>query len=95
MGVNNTQLFEQANTKTQICRITLGQWLKDYRNIKRLWQAELAMRAGHTLAAIAKLEAGSANPTILTLKKLAKAMDRQLLMNFSGRIRRQRPTYFN
>lgn len=43
-----------------------------------LTQAEVAMRAGTTQSAIARLEGGRVSPTVETLRKYAKAVGKRL-----------------
>jgi ribosome-binding protein aMBF1 (putative translation factor) len=45
-------------------------------------QKELAEKMGTKQSAIARLEAGNANPSIGFLQKLAKALDKKLEMTF-------------
>jgi len=46
----------------------------------RLTQKELALKIGTKQSAIARLEAGRANPTLSFLKKLASALDQKLVI---------------
>ena len=57
--------------------------LKSWRELSRLSQAEVAVLTGLTQAGIAKLEAGTANPTIETLDKLAQAMMKPMVVKFA------------
>lgn len=51
--------------------------------IEKGWsQAELAERAGTKQANISRLESGLSNPSIGFLKKVAKALDRSITINF-------------
>ena len=52
--------------------------LKKLRQQKNLSQAELAKRAGIAQSTICYLETGQKNPTITTVKKLAKALELDL-----------------
>ncbi|HSH31050.1 MAG TPA: helix-turn-helix domain-containing protein [Candidatus Saccharimonadales bacterium] len=62
----------------------VGQQLRQRRLAYGLSQTELARWAGTTQSAIAKLEAGLANPTLSTLEALAGAFDQCLKIRFSG-----------
>ena len=52
------------------------------RNKKGITQKELAKRMGTKQSAIARLESGNANPSILFLEKLAAALDSELVIHF-------------
>ncbi len=54
----------------------------DARRKTGLTQKELSERAGIAQSDISKLENGNANPSINTLKRLAKAMDMSLHIEF-------------
>lgn len=54
----------------------------DERKLKGLTQKELSARTGIAQGDISKLENGSANPSIKTLKRLAAAMDMSLKIEF-------------
>ena len=47
---------------------------------KKMTQAELAEKIGMKQAAIARLEGGESNPTLLTLSKIAKALDKKVVL---------------
>lgn len=47
-----------------------------------LTQKELAERCGMKQSAFARIESGNANPTLSTLKQLAKGMGKQLRISF-------------
>ena len=49
-----------------------------FRLSKKMTQAELAERAGLKQAYIARLESGTINPTLETLNKVAKVLDKRL-----------------
>ena len=54
----------------------------DARQETGLTQKELSERTGITQGDISKLENGNANPSIKTLKRIAKAMGQQLRISF-------------
>lgn len=54
----------------------------DARQETGLTQKELSERTGITQGDISKLENGNANPSIKTLKRIAKAMGKQLRISF-------------
>lgn len=54
----------------------------DARYEKDMTQQELSNLSGIDRADISKLENGNANPTIETLKRLAKALDKKLIIQF-------------
>lgn len=54
----------------------------DARKSKGMTQKELATLSGITQGDISKLENGSANPSIKTLQRLAKAMGKKLKIEF-------------
>ena len=43
-------------------------------------QAELAKKAGMKQEAVARLEGGDSNPTFTTLTKIAKALDKKVVL---------------
>lgn len=46
-------------------------------------QAELARKVGTKQSAIARLESGNSNPTVVFLEKIAKALDAKLVIALS------------
>ena len=54
--------------------VYVGDNLKKLRVLNALTQAELAQKAGLTLAAVARIERNEAEPRMTTLRKLAKAL---------------------
>lgn len=54
----------------------------DARKTKGITQKELSLRSGIAQGDISKLENGSANPSIRTLKRIATAMDMSLKIEF-------------
>ena len=61
---------------------TIRQAIIDARNAEGLTQKELSTRAGIAQGDISKLENGSANPSVKTLQRLAKAMGKKLKIEF-------------
>ncbi len=47
---------------------------------KKMTQAELAKKAGMKQEAVARLEGGDSNPTFTTLTKIAKALDKKVVL---------------
>ena len=62
--------------------LTIAQAMFDARKESGLTQKQLSERTGIAQADISKLERGNANPSILTLKRLADAMDMTLKIEF-------------
>lgn len=58
--------------------MTPSELLRTTRRQAGISQAELARRVGSTQAAVARLERRGANPTVDTLDRLLRAMDRKL-----------------
>lgn len=54
----------------------------DARKSKKMTQKELAERTGIDQSDISKIETGSANPALSTLKRLAEGMDMILKLEF-------------
>lgn len=54
--------------------VYVGDNLKRLRVLNALTQAELAQRAGLTLAAVARIERNEAEPRMTNLRKLAEAL---------------------
>lgn len=47
---------------------------------KKMTQADLAKKAGMKQEAVARLEGGDSNPTFATLTKIAKALDKKVVL---------------
>jgi putative transcriptional regulator len=62
----------------------LGQKIREIRKEKNITQIELGYRCNFEQPSIARIEAGRTNPNILTLKKIAEALDvsPEELLNF-------------
>jgi transcriptional regulator with XRE-family HTH domain len=54
--------------------VYVGDNLKKLRVLNAVTQAELAQKAGLTLAAVARIERNEAEPRMTTLRKLAEAL---------------------
>jgi transcriptional regulator with XRE-family HTH domain len=54
---------------------TLGARIKQIRYEKKMTQVELAILCQFEKASMSRIESGRTNPTILTLKKISKALD--------------------
>lgn len=62
----------------------LGNQIRQHRHAFNISQAELAKQAGTTQAAIARIEAGTANPTLATVEAIAAALHRHLAVDLKG-----------
>ncbi len=47
---------------------------------RKMTQSELAKKAGMKQEAVARLESGDSNPTFATLTKIAKALDKKIVL---------------
>ena len=61
----------------------LGARIKELRLKKKLTQNELAILCNFEKASMSRIESGRTNVTILTLKKISKALDINLLEFFN------------
>jgi len=61
----------------------LAQTIIEKRLAKGFTQARLAQKIGTKQSAIARLESGSYNPSLIFMEKIAKALDTKLLISFS------------
>lgn len=62
----------------------LGERVRHLREERGLSQRELAEKIGSTQPAIARLEAGGVAPSIQTLERIAAALGRELVVDFSS-----------
>ena len=69
--------YEALEPQYQIARAIIAARLK-----AGLTQQELAARADLPQSNISRLESGTINPTIQTLEKVAKGLDKRLELNF-------------
>ena len=60
-------------------RKLLGQNLADAREERGISQRELSRRSGVIQAEISKIEQGKGNPTLATLQKLARSLDKSIV----------------
>ncbi|TMI69591.1 MAG: helix-turn-helix transcriptional regulator [Bacteroidetes bacterium] len=60
----------------------LGSRIKELRLKKNLTQNELAILCNFEKASMSRIESGKTNVTVLTLKKISKAMDLELIEFF-------------
>ncbi len=69
--------YEALRPEYELTRLLISQRIK-----RGLTQKELAERMNTTQSVIARLESGSANPSLATLKRLADALDARLVVRF-------------
>lgn len=62
----------------------LGERVRHLREERGLSQRKLAEKVGSTQPAIARLEAGGVAPSIQTLERIAAALGRELVVDFSN-----------
>jgi transcriptional regulator with XRE-family HTH domain len=60
----------------------LGRMVRDLREARGLSQRELAERMGTTQSVVGRLEAGGSRPTIVTLERVAHALELRLEVRF-------------
>lgn len=65
----------------------LGARIKELRLKKELTQNELAILCNFEKASMSRIESGRTNVTILTLKKISKALDTDLFEFFNDGVR--------
>jgi ribosome-binding protein aMBF1 (putative translation factor) len=63
----------------------LGVLVREHRTAAGVTQTELARRSGTSQPAIARLEAGGAEPTVATLRRIADALGFDLVLDFHSR----------
>lgn len=68
----------------------LAATLRKMRTERGITQEDLAHRAGLTVAAVARIERGQANPTWTTVRRLAEALDTNLI-TLGGAVERAKP----
>jgi ribosome-binding protein aMBF1 (putative translation factor) len=73
--------FKKAWEKSQI-EYDLASALIKKRLSKKISQRSLAKKINTTQAVISRIETMSANPSLLLLKRLAEALDSQLILRF-------------
>ncbi|TDD62068.1 XRE family transcriptional regulator [Kribbella antibiotica] len=84
-GPSHRLLWQCSNGGGMTTDSSFGGLLKQLRVQACLSQQQLADQLGTTQSAIARLEAGSARPSFVTLEKLAEALGEDLLVRVSGR----------
>lgn len=67
----------------------------DARNEKEITQKDLSNMTGISQGDISKIENGNANPSINTLKRLAKALGKDLKISFVDKIERREDEDFS
>ena len=76
------ELLKNSAIKAEVERLEpeyeLARQIIKFRLAKKLTQSELAEKAGVKQAYIARLESGTANPTVESLSKVADALDKRL-----------------
>ena len=82
-----TQLLKNKEFRTAYKALepefALVQTIIERRMKKGLTQAALAQKIGTKQSAIARLESGNYNPTIIFLKKVANALDAHVMVSIS------------
>ena len=69
--------YEALRPEYELTRMLISQRLE-----RGLSQKELAERMNTTQSVISRLESGSANPSLATLRRLADALDARLVVRF-------------
>ena len=69
--------------------MSIGNKIADARKEKNLTQEQLAQVTGINQANISRLENGTANPSLRTLKRLAEGMGMELKLEFVPRVQPQ------
>ncbi len=69
--------------------MTIGERIREARTAKGLTQEQLAQVTGINQANISRLENGTANPSLRTLKRLAEGMGMELKLEFVPRVQPQ------
>ncbi len=79
--VENPERFDRVYDETRQA-YELGVLVREHRLAAGLTQSDLAKRSGMSQPAIARLEAGGAEPTIATLRRIASALNIELVVKF-------------
>lgn len=80
-----------ARYERALTAIMVGSAVRAARTRAGVSQAELASRAGTSQPAIARLEQGRVSPTIISLDRIARALDSELVIDFEPVKPPQRP----
>ena len=75
--------YDRALVEARIA-LDLAQMVYDARQAAGLTQTELARRAGTTQGAISAIESASKVPTVITLRRIATALDTTLEVRFAN-----------
>ncbi len=78
---HNPEQFDRVYEETRQA-YELGVLVREQRIAAGLTQNELAKRTGMSQPAVARLEAGGTEPTIATLRRIAEALEIELVVEF-------------
>ena len=76
-NINNEPIVEDYDINTELCQLIIST-----RNSLNITQNQLAEKSGVTQSNISKIENGSYRPSISTLKKIANALGKRLVIDF-------------
>ena len=65
--------YYRSNDQTDVSAQEIGQKIKEYRQLKKMTQEQLAIKSGIQRANIARIESGKHRPYLETLEKIAEA----------------------
>lgn len=81
------ELWENGRDTGMVARLSvymrLGEKLQEARSSKGMTQKQLSAKTGINQGDISKIENGTANPSVMTLMRLAEGMDLELDIQFS------------
>lgn len=80
-----------ARYERALTAIMVGSAVRAARIKAGVSQSELASRAGTSQPAIARLEKGRVSPTIISLERIARALDTELVIDFEPLDPHRRP----
>ncbi|WP_394758656.1 helix-turn-helix domain-containing protein [Flavobacterium sp.] len=77
-------MFDNENNSDSLYLICLGKRIREIRLSKKISQTEVAYRCGFDKSNYNTIESGKRNPTVISLLKIAKALEVNLidLLNF-------------
>ena len=77
-------VYDETQYSDKQYLIALGKRIKEIRLLKKIAQTEIAYRCGFDKSNYNTIESGKRNPTIISLLKIAKALDVSItdLFNF-------------